>query len=256
MPGKKRKADSKMWGSSPSSSSSSARRKGGGSSSRRGPGSGAYHNNSSGINESKAEKLFDQLCDEDNPCAASMEGICQLCEQLNIDPLEDVRVLVLLWKLGANKKPAEIQKEEWIAGCHKLQIDSIDKFKKLLPSLDTGFMDREDFNDFYKFCFQFNRQGTHKTLEKDLVVGLLKMCLTGGRITAHRLDTFCDFLESTKDESYSKITLDQWRSFLDFSYEYPDADALASYDEGASAWPVLLDEYVEYMEKQGKGKKK
>ena len=74
MPGKKRKADSKMWGSSPSSSSSSARRKGGGSSSRRGPGSGAYHNNSSGINESKAEKLFDQLCDEDNPCAASMEG--------------------------------------------------------------------------------------------------------------------------------------------------------------------------------------
>ena len=79
-------------------------------------------------------------------------GICQQCEQLNIDPLEDVRVLVLLWKLGANKKPAEIQKEEWIAGCHKLQIDSIDKFKKLLPSLDTGFMDREDFNDFYKVC--------------------------------------------------------------------------------------------------------
>ena len=54
--------------------------------------------------------------------------------------------------MGANKKPAEIQKEEWIAGCHKLQIDSIDKFKKLLPSLDTGFMDREDFNDFYKVC--------------------------------------------------------------------------------------------------------
>ena len=80
------------------------------------------------------------------------------------------------------------------------------------------------------------------------------MCLKGGRITAHRLDTFCDFLETTKDESYSKITLDQWRSYLDFSYEYPDADTLASYDEGASAWPVLLDEYVEYMEKLGKKK--
>ena len=105
-----------------------------------------------------------------------------------------------------------------------------------------------------QFCFQFNRQGTHKTLDKDLVVGLLKMCLKGGRITAHRLDTFCDFPETTKDESYSKITLDQWRSYLDFSYEYPDADALASYDEGASAWPVLLDEYVEYMEKLGKKK--
>ena len=79
-------------------------------------------------------------------------GICKLCEQLNLDPLEDVRVLVLLWKLGANKKPTEIQKEEFIAGCHKLQIDSIAKFKALLPGLDTGFMDREEFSDFFKVC--------------------------------------------------------------------------------------------------------
>jgi len=54
--------------------------------------------------------------------------------------------------LGANKKPTEIQKEEFIAGCHKLQIDSIAKFKALLPGLDTGFMDREEFSDFFKVC--------------------------------------------------------------------------------------------------------
>lgn len=202
MPGKKRKADTKMWGS-PSSSSASSRRKAGGSSSRRGGGASAY--STSGINEAKAEKLFEEICDEDNPGAASMEGklddwmraslmrgtdylfhcqclsrktscrpvvppylkmtpshpnainenttgICKLCEQLDLDPLEDVRVLVLLWKLGANKKPAEIQKEEWIAGCHKLQLDSIDKFKSLVPALDTGFLDREEFSDFYKVC--------------------------------------------------------------------------------------------------------
>ena len=80
------------------------------------------------------------------------------------------------------------------------------------------------------------------------------MCVTGGRITSHRLDTFCEFLETTKDEGYSKITLDQWRSFLDFSYEYPDAKALEGYDEGMSAWPVLIDEYVEFMEMSGKKK--
>mmetsp|Transcript_21115 Transcript_21115/g.38195 ORF Transcript_21115/g.38195 Transcript_21115/m.38195 type:complete len:257 (-) Transcript_21115:232-1002(-) len=256
MPGKKRKADTKMWGST-SPSSSSSRRKGG-SSSRRGGGgssSAAYGGASaSGINESKAEKLFAELCEEDNPGAANMEGICKLCEQLDIDPFKDIRVLVLLWKLGANKKPAEIQKEEWMAACHKFQLDSIDKFKKLLPGLDTGFLDREEFGDFYKFCFQFNRAGTHKTLDKELIVDLLKMCVTGGRITSHRLETFCEFLETTKDEGYSKITLDQWRSFLDFSYEYPDPKALEGYDEGMSAWPVLIDEYVEFMEMSGKKK--
>lgn len=100
-----------------------------------------------------------------------------------------------------------------------------------------------------KFVFQFSRSGTHKTLDKDLVVGLMKLCLGGGRINAERLDTFCEFLETTKDEGYSKITLDQWRSFLDFSYEVTD---LASYDESSSAWPVLIDEYVEFMEKKTK----
>ena len=103
-----------------------------------------------------------------------------------------------------------------------------------------------------QFCFRFNRQGTHKTLEKDLVVALLKMCLNNDRVTSHRLDTFCEFLETTKDESYSKITLDQWRSFLDFSQEFPDEGSLMGYDESESAWPVLIDEYVEFMEKKAK----
>jgi hypothetical protein len=80
----------------------------------------------------------------------SRPGICKLCKHLDLDPLEDVRVLVLLWKMGANKKPQEIQKDEWMAGCRKLQLDSIDTFKRFLPQLDTGFMDNDEFGDFYK----------------------------------------------------------------------------------------------------------
>ncbi len=144
------------------------------------------------INEDSANKLFDEICDEDDPNVAGMEGefiiiqwsllfcsvsnnnlfahtnnatppqkhnnififiitgICKLCEQLNLDPLEDVRVLVLLYKLGANKKPAEISKEEWMTGCNKLRLDSIDKFTNFLPALDTGFMESDEFKDFYK----------------------------------------------------------------------------------------------------------
>jgi hypothetical protein len=40
--------------------------------------------------------------------------------------------------------------------------------------------------------------------------------------------------------------MDQWVNFLDFTYEVPD---LNEYDENNSAWPVMLDEYVEYMQK-------
>jgi DCN1-like protein 1/2 len=102
------------------------------------------------IDETAAEKLFQDIADEDDPHVASMEGISKLCDQLELDPLEDIRILVLLWKLGANEKPAQINKDEWMQGCNKLQVDSVDKFQALLPSLDTGFLEQAEFKDFYK----------------------------------------------------------------------------------------------------------
>ena len=97
---------------------------------------------------------------------------------------------------------------------------------------------------FAQFCFQFNRQGTHRTLDKEMVVALMKMVLKE-RVPDDRLDTFITFLDEQK--SYTRITLDQWTSFLDFCYECED---LSTYDESTSAWPVLIDEYVDYMEQQ------
>ena len=81
-----------------------------------------------------------------------------------------------------------------------------------------------------------------------MVVLLWQMLLTE-RIPRERLETFCEFVE--KNDEYTKITLDQWKSFLDFCYECED---LSAYDESSSAWPVLIDEYVEYMEEKQKKK--
>jgi len=196
------------------------------------------------INEASATKLFEEIADEDDPMVAGMEGISAFCEKLGIDPLEDIRVLVLLWKMGSKEKPAQISKEEWMGGCQRLQADSLEKFQAMLPSLETGFLDQMEFKDFYKFCFRFNLHSTHRTLDKDDVVALMKMVLKE-RIPSDRLETFCAFVET--QTSYTRITQDQWTSFLDFCYECED---LSTYDESNSAWPVLIDEYVEYMEKQ------
>ena len=51
----------------------------------------------------------DKIADEDDPYVAGMEGISSLCEDLGIDPLEDMRILVLLWKMGIKDKPAQNQ---------------------------------------------------------------------------------------------------------------------------------------------------
>jgi len=260
-----------MWGSGSGSSGSSSRRKT--SSSSRGGSCGFSSSRlSNGVNETAIAKMFASIADEDDPNVASMEGrlffletcpfnlstlcssqltiqqtgICKLCEDLGIDPMEDVRVLVLLWKLGANDKPAQISREEWCRGCAMLQVDSIAKLKSLLPSLDPGFLVDSEFKDFYKFTFQFNREGTHRTLDKDLVIALIQMVLTD-RVDSERLSTFCEFLEQLKGDAYSRVTLDQWTSFFDFCLECKD---LSMHDEETSAWPVLIDEYVEYMKRK------
>merc|ERR1719416_48602 len=231
-----------MWGSS-SSGSSSRRSKG--SSSRMNTSSGGYSSRSS-VNEKEIIKMFTIISDEDDPTVASMEGICKLCEELEIDAMEDVRVLVLLWQLGANDKPAQINKDEWCKGCTSLQVDSIPKIKALLPSLDPGFLLDHEFKEFYKFTFQFNREGTHRTLDKDLVIAMLKMVLND-RVDEQRIASFIDFLENgASDSAYSRITLDQWMSIFDFCKECRD---LNDYDEETSAWPVL-DEYVDFMKKK------
>ena len=137
----------KMW-----NSSSSRSKKRGGSS-----GSNSHNKNinnrysaTTTTDEEAIIALFEDIADEDDPSVAGMEGISTLCDKLDIDPLEDIRVLVLLWKLGSKERPAQISKEEWISGCQTLQVDSIDKFKALLPSLDVGFLDQTEFRDFYK----------------------------------------------------------------------------------------------------------
>lgn len=116
--------------------------------------SGASGSSSGGNKPSKAElaaeKLFAIIADENDPTIATMDGIVALCEKLDLDPFEDVRVLVLMWKLGSREKPAQISKEEFVSGCVQYNLDSVDAMKDFIPSLDVGFMDQTEFKDFYK----------------------------------------------------------------------------------------------------------
>jgi hypothetical protein len=179
-------------------------------------------------------------------------GVAALGEKLGLDVESDLRILVLLWKAQA-QKPGTLTKNEWTAACKAGTLNVEKKWESVLeqlPALDIGFLTGSEFKDFYKFCFQFNRQGTHRTLDKDLVVALLQLVLKD-RVTQDRLESFCEFLTAMagtpKEQQYSRITLDQWTSFWDFCVECED---LSNYDECTSAWPVLIDEYVDYMELQ------
>lgn len=101
------------------------------------------------------EELFETLADPDDPELVSMEGIGKLSVSLGLDPSTDVRVLVLVWKLGGVSKPGAITKAEFVKGFQTLQASSVDKLKTLLPSFDPGFLDRTEFRGAHGLVLLF-----------------------------------------------------------------------------------------------------
>lgn len=77
--------------------------------------------------------------------------------------------------------------------------------------------------------------------EKDVVLALLPIVLDEAR-TPH-LPYFLQFLQSC---SHQRITLDQWDSFLQLNYTV--GLDLSNWDDNG-AWPLLLDEYVDWRRK-------
>lgn len=150
-----------------------------------------------GGKESKILELFNTFADDDDPEIISFDGISKLGEKLDMDPASDIRLLVLLWKLGAVSRPGTITKTEFLSGMKKLRKDSIKGLISISPSFDLGFLEIPQFRDLYKFVFKFNLEGTHKTLEKDMVIALLGIVLDTNR--APHLNYFTEFLQQWYD---------------------------------------------------------
>jgi hypothetical protein len=193
-------------------------------------------NSDEGVN---GYKLFDKYADENDPESMSIEGIGKFCEELGIDPCTDVRALVIPWRLGAKSRPGYISREEFENSMRQNKLTTIESIKNIVPALDPGFLERDEFHDFYKFAFKFSLEGTKRILDKELVMELLPIILDDAR--APHLKSFIKFLGSSE---YKVITKDQWDSFLLFT-ETTSLDC-SDFDENG-AWPLLLDDFVCYM---------
>ncbi|KAG0017905.1 DCN1-like protein 5 [Entomortierella chlamydospora] len=167
-------------------------------------------------------------------------GIAKLCEDIDVS-LETVDMLVLAYHLEADTMPI-FTKDEWAKGMKTLEIDSTQKLKDKMPSLVAKLKDPQHFKEFYRYIFMFAKDSEQKCMPLETACAMIQTVMQGN---PHE-KRFVEFLETKKPVKV--INKDQWYNFLDFSDSV--AEDLSNYDGVNSAWPVLLDEYVEWRNEE------
>ncbi|DBA00356.1 TPA: hypothetical protein N0F65_000541 [Lagenidium giganteum] len=185
---------------------------------------------------------FDQYADPEEEDTITEEGILKFCEDISVDP-QDVLVLVIAWKMEAAYMCAFTRKE-WIKGMQALGCDSIDKLKAKVPQLSALIESERNFKKFYSFCFGFSKEPGQKSLGLDIAIAMWELLLST------RFPTLTpQWLQFLREKTPCKgITRDTWDLLLDFFTKVQES--YDKYDEN-EAWPVLIDDYMSWIESTG-----
>lgn len=164
------------------------------------------------------------------------EAMEKFCEDIGVEP-ENIIMLVLAWHLEAANM-GFFTKEEWLRGMTLLQCDCTERLQSKLDYLHSQLNDSVAFKNIYRYAFDFARDKDQRSLDMETAKSMLALLL--GR-TWPLFPVFHQFLEQSK---YKGMNKDQWYNVLEFSRTI-NTD-LSNYDEDG-AWPVLLDEFVEWQ---------
>eukprot|EP00123_Amoebidium_parasiticum_P009564 comp19557_c0_seq1/m.22945 comp19557_c0_seq1/g.22945 ORF comp19557_c0_seq1/g.22945 comp19557_c0_seq1/m.22945 type:complete len:245 (-) comp19557_c0_seq1:59-793(-) len=184
------------------------------------------------------DEWFGKYTDEDKDTIGP-SGMERLCDDLGVVP-EDITMLVLAWQLNA-KTMGYFTREEWRAGMERLRVQSTEELRGRRDDLKKLLADKTQFKALYRYAYDFVRDPDQRSVDMDRAVAMLGLLLVGRWRWAECL---IDYLQGS---THRGINRDQWTSLYEFTLLPTD---LATYDEN-SAWPVMLDEFVEYLREKG-----
>uniref|UniRef100_A0AC34FNR0 Defective in cullin neddylation protein n=1 Tax=Panagrolaimus sp. ES5 TaxID=591445 RepID=A0AC34FNR0_9BILA len=190
------------------------------------------------------DNMFRKYSDDpkDNlPGKIGPNGVVRLLNDLRVDP-SDRSVLILAWKLKAETQ-CEFSKDEWFKGMEAIKCDTLEKLASFMKNSASQIQDPASFRQFYHFTFNYAKPLASRGLALSTAVAYWRIIFGENR----RVEDWISYLERQQDRG---VTKDEWSLFLEF-LNTVKAD-LSNYDpEGA--WPVRIDEYVDFCNARSNG---
>ena len=106
------------------------------------------------------------------------------------------------------------------------------------------------YKQFYKWVFKHVREDEKKkSIPTDLAITLWQLVFTKQKSSMPLLDLWLEFCDKVKDKDMKVISRDVWEQIYDFLKETKSID---SYDDAGGAWPVAVDEFIEWAQENNK----
>jgi len=163
------------------------------------------------------------------------DGIASLFHDIGLDPTDPV-ALVIAFHCDA-KEMGVFTKEEFFRGMESIGVDSVQSLGDSVAKLRAQLSERDSIKDIYSYTFTFSLDRGQKNLSIEDSVAYWEILLKGHFAL---LDEWIIFV---RERCRNTISKDTWMMVLDLALSCkPD---LSDYDfEGA--WPVLIDDFVEW----------
>ena len=181
----------------------------------------------------------------ENESEMGIEGIERLAEDMSRDPL-DVAWLIFAFRCEA-KTMGVFTEEEFIRGVSSLSSPDPKKLACALDEVKFGLTsNRSEFEKLYNFAFKFSLDPGSRNISMEVATTLWNLLLpfSGWGFYEHWLD----YIQSESvSQNVKAITKDSWSLLMAFAKRVVDERSLKSFDRDEGAWPILIDEFYDYL---------